>query len=65
MWETAETSTETRTEAASAARHLSHDRPCSACGHAMHFYLPCSDSCACTPQLAPGLPSTRSTLVTV
>ncbi len=22
----------------------------------MHSYLPCSDSCACTPEPAPGLP---------
>ena len=27
--------------------HLSHDLPCSVCGHAAHSYLPCSDTCAC------------------
>ncbi|CAN5565766.1 hypothetical protein BH11ACT8_BH11ACT8_23650 [soil metagenome] len=29
--------------------HLSHDRPCPQCGHAMHTYLACSDSCTCRP----------------
>ena len=33
---------------------LSHDRPCSACGHAAHTYLPCSDTCGCVPPRAPG-----------
>lgn len=28
---------------------LSHDRPCQQCGHALHTYLPCSDTCACQP----------------
>ena len=58
MWNTTETS-QTATP-----RCLSHDRPCSSCGHAMHSYLPCSDTCACTPQAAPGAPA-RSTLATV
>ena len=35
--------------AADVAGHLSHDLPCSQCGHAMHTYLPCSDTCGCTP----------------
>lgn len=39
---------------ASSGQHLSHDRPCSACGHAAHTFLPCSDSCACVPPRAPG-----------
>ena len=29
--------------------HLSHDRPCLLCGHAMHTYLACSDTCDCRP----------------
>lgn len=29
--------------------HLSHDRPCPHCGHALHTYLACSDSCDCQP----------------
>lgn len=29
--------------------HLSHDLPCSLCGHAAHTYLPCSDTCGCRP----------------
>ncbi|CAM3645715.1 hypothetical protein NOZE110980_08990 [Nocardioides zeicaulis] len=38
MWDTVETS----------SKHLSHDLPCSACGHGVHSYLPCSDTCHCT-----------------
>lgn len=38
----------------SSGQHLSHDRPCTACGHAAHTYLPCSDTCACVPPRAPG-----------
>ena len=37
MWDTVENS----------SIHLSHDLPCSACGHAGHTYLPCSDTCDC------------------
>ncbi|WP_323792481.1 hypothetical protein [Nocardioides sp.] len=29
--------------------HLSHDMPCTRCGHARHTYLACSDRCACQP----------------
>lgn len=29
--------------------HLSHDLPCLQCGHAMHTYLACSDTCDCRP----------------
>ena len=39
MWDTPETS----------QVHLSHDLPCAQCGHAMHTYLPCSDTCTCVP----------------
>ena len=28
---------------------LSHDMPCGHCGHAMHTFLACSDSCARAP----------------
>jgi hypothetical protein len=35
-------------------RHLSHDLPCPACGHAVHTYLACSDTCACAPTVMPG-----------
>ena len=38
-------------------QHLSHDLPCTACGHAPHRYLPCSDSCDCVPPEVPGGPS--------
>ena len=37
MWDTVETS----------SVHLSHDLPCSECGHGRHTYLPCSDTCSC------------------
>ena len=26
---------------------LSHDMPCTGCGHSAHSYLPCSDACSC------------------
>lgn len=29
---------------------LSHEMPCPDCGHAMHTYLPCSDTCECVPR---------------
>jgi len=35
-------------------QHLSHDLPCPACGHAVHTYLACSDTCACPPTVMPG-----------
>jgi hypothetical protein len=38
MWDTVDTS----------GTHLSHDMPCTGCGHAGHSYLPCSDACSCT-----------------
>ena len=44
MWDTAPSGQHT----------ISHDRPCPACGHAAHTYLPCSDRCACTPPGVPG-----------
>lgn len=33
---------------------LSHDLPCSRCGHAMHPFLACSDTCDCEPTVMPG-----------
>lgn len=45
MWDTVTTS----------SGHLSHDLPCSRCGHAIHSYLACSDTCACEPALMPGV----------
>ena len=35
--------------------HMTHERPCTACGHAQHTFLPCSDTCDCTPPSVPGL----------
>ncbi len=46
MWDTADTS--------SSREHLSHDLPCSRCGHAVHTFLACSDTCDCEPRLMPG-----------
>jgi hypothetical protein len=43
MWDTVEEN----------SLHLAHDLPCTACGHAVHRYLPC-DQCTCTPPDAPG-----------
>jgi hypothetical protein len=47
MWDTVQTSP--------GSVHLSHDRPCSRCGHAVHTYLACSDTCDCEPALMPGV----------
>jgi hypothetical protein len=35
--------------------HLSHDLPCTRCGHAAHRYLACSDTCDCVPAAVPGV----------
>ena len=35
--------------------HLSHDRPCQRCGHALHVYLACGDGCECEPARQPML----------
>lgn len=39
MWDTVQTN----------SQHLSHDMPCTTCGHARHTYLACSDTCDCEP----------------
>jgi hypothetical protein len=39
MWDTVDDS----------GTHLSHDMPCTDCGHAAHTYLACSDTCDCVP----------------
>jgi hypothetical protein len=44
MWDTVD----------STPTHLSHDMPCPQCGHAVHTYLSCSDSCRCVPAPLPG-----------
>lgn len=36
--------------------HLSHDMPCLRCGHAVHTFLACGDSCSCEPVVMPGTP---------
>ena len=33
---------------------LSHDLPCTGCGHALHTFLACSDSCDCVRSVLPG-----------
>jgi hypothetical protein len=45
MWDTVDT----------ASGHLSHDMPCPHCGHALHTYLACGDTCDCEPVAMPGL----------
>ena len=40
MWDTVDTS---------GSNVLSHDMPCPSCGHAMHTFLACSDTCDCEP----------------
>ncbi len=51
MWDTAQTN----------QLHLSHDLPCPRCGHAVHTYLACSDTCECAPTvMAPTGSSWRS-----
>jgi hypothetical protein len=56
MWDTVESN----------SQHLSHDMPCTACGHAQHSYLPCSDSCECecTPPSATAARPRRQTILT-
>ncbi len=34
--------------------HLSHDMPCLNCGHGIHTFLPCGDTCDCPPVVLPG-----------
>ncbi|HWJ82179.1 MAG TPA: hypothetical protein VNS55_08075 [Nocardioides sp.] len=36
-------------------QHLSHDLPCQGCGHTVHTYLPCSDTCSCSVKVIPGM----------
>jgi hypothetical protein len=45
MWDTAQTPT---------TAHLSRDLPCPRCGHAVHTFLACGDSCDCQPVELPG-----------
>lgn len=33
---------------------LSHDLPCVSCGHGVHTFLPCSDTCDCVRTGMPG-----------
>lgn len=44
MWDTAE----------GHQAHLSHDLPCLRCGHALHTFLACSETCECEPLVMPG-----------
>jgi hypothetical protein len=34
--------------------HLTHDMPCQRCGHALHTFLACSDTCGCAGAEMPG-----------
>jgi hypothetical protein len=53
MWDTAHHLVGQR--AGSNVLHLSHDLPCPRCGHAMHRFLPCSETCRCVPPPVPGM----------
>jgi hypothetical protein len=53
MWDTAETAS--GVIAGTAVLHLSHDLPCPRCGHAVHTFLACSDTCDCEPAPLPGV----------
>lgn len=33
---------------------MSHFLPCPRCGHEVHTYLACSDTCTCPPVVMPG-----------
>lgn len=44
MWDTVQTN----------PVHLSHDLPCPSCGHEVHTYLSCGDSCDCPSVALPG-----------
>jgi hypothetical protein len=33
---------------------VSHFLPCQRCGHEVHTYLACSDTCSCAPVIMPG-----------
>ena len=44
MWDTVQTS----------EIHLPHDLSCPRCGHPVHTFLACSDTCACEPTIMPG-----------
>jgi hypothetical protein len=44
MWDTVQTN----------EIHLSHDLPCPGCGHGVHTYLACSETCHCVRTAMPG-----------
>jgi hypothetical protein len=44
MWDTVQTD----------SQHLSHDLPCPGCGHAVHTFLACGDTCDCAKTGLPG-----------
>lgn len=46
MWDTVQ---DTWSGQSSSEGHLSHDRPCVRCGHAMHTFLACDAACGCEP----------------
>jgi hypothetical protein len=51
MWDTAN---DTTVGPYALTEHLTHDLPCTSCGHAVHTFLPCGDGCACPPVVLPG-----------
>lgn len=50
MWDTAQHSENTNVR----SFPMSHFLPCPRCGHEVHTYLACSDTCGCAPVVMPG-----------
>ncbi|TQL68610.1 hypothetical protein FB381_2505 [Nocardioides albertanoniae] len=50
MWDTAQHPENT----AARTITMSHFLQCQRCGHEVHTYLACSDTCACAPVVMPG-----------
>ncbi|WP_328530791.1 hypothetical protein OG984_06555 [Nocardioides sp. NBC_00368] len=50
MWDTAQDTENTNVR----SFPMSHFLPCPRCGHEVHTYLACSDTCPCAPVVMPG-----------
>ncbi|MEP7736444.1 hypothetical protein ABKW28_02200 [Nocardioides sp. 31GB23] len=57
MWDTVDDQPDHSSQPGDPGRHhgahLSHDRPCPRCGHAMHVFLACDSGCDCQPAALP------------
>lgn len=52
MWDTVDDQPERSSQPGPPGQHLSHDRPCPRCGHAMHVFLACDKGCDCRPAVS-------------